>query len=50
VKCNVTILKGRNILSYPILTHFSGEGNSEQESLVDAFANFVLSVGNYQEE
>ena len=50
VKCNVTILKGRNILSYPILTHFSGDGHSEQESLVDAFANFVLSVSNYQEE
>ena len=50
VKCNVTILKGRNILSYPILTHFSGDGHSEQESLVNAFANFVLSVSNYQEE
>ena len=50
VKCKVTIVKGRNIQSYPILTHFSGEGSSEQESLVDAFANFVLSVSNYQEE
>ena len=50
VKCKVTIVKGRNIQSYPILKHFSGEGSSEQESLVDAFANFVLSVSNYEEE
>ena len=50
VKCKVTILKGRNVQSYPILTNFSGVGTSEKESLIDAFNNFVMSVSNYQEE
>ena len=44
VSCKLIILKGNNIVKYPGLTHFMGEGQSERESKIAAFANFVSSV------
>ena len=46
IRSNVTITKGRIIMNYPDLTHFSGEGYDEESSKEKAFNNFIWSVMN----
>ena len=47
IVCNVTITRGRVIMNFPTLTHFSGEGIDEETSKEKAFEQFISSVMNY---
>ena len=49
VRCEVEITRGKNILKYPQLTHFAGEGACELESKSAAFQNFILSVSGFSD-
>ena len=49
LKCEVEIVRGKNISSYPLLCHFIGVGKNRHEAKVAAFSNFVSAVVQYQE-
>ena len=49
MRCDVSIEKGKIIMSYPGLTRFSGVGIDEESSKLDAFKKFFSSVIDYIE-
>ena len=49
VRCHVEIIRGNHIMKYPVLTHFYGDGATEKEAKVAAFAMFVSSLLSYEE-
>ena len=49
VKCEVEIVKGKNIMNYHHLLKFSGMAQSDKESKLSAFSAFVSSVYDLKE-
>ena len=49
VKCEVEIVKGKNIMKFPSLLKFSGMAQSDKESKLSAFSAFVSSVYDLKE-
>ena len=49
-KCHVTVVKGKhNILKFPQLLIFDGEGESEKIAKLNAFDNFILLVKGFRD-